>query len=89
MTEYVSTAELAARWGVSAATARNHTRSPSFPAPLQLGPRAQRFLRSEVEEWETRQRRSARRIHAGTWPQHRKTDLPRPARVRTIQRVVA
>lgn len=88
MTEYVCIAELADRWGVSVATARNTTRTAGFPLPLQLGPRSLRFLQSAVLEWETRARRSSRRIHAGVWPQHRRQDLP-ARQVRTIQRVVA
>ena len=83
-TEYVPLNALAARWGVSVGTARNRTRTPGFPVPLDVGPRSDRWLLEEVLTWEqSRRRERVRRVVTGARPQHRRSGVRPPARVRT------
>jgi predicted DNA-binding transcriptional regulator AlpA len=83
-TDYGSLKALAVRWGVSVPTARNYTRTPGFPAPLDVGPRSDRWLLEEVLTWEqSRRRERVRRVVTGKRPQHRRTGVRPPARVRT------
>jgi predicted DNA-binding transcriptional regulator AlpA len=82
---YVDVKHLAAIWDVSVPTARNTTKLPGFPAPLELGKRTKRWPLVEVEKWEQDKRQQAvRRVVTGTRPQHHRRDaatLPPPATV--------
>jgi len=85
--DYLTLADLADRWGVTADTARRYTRQGGFPAPLALSRRTLRWLAEEVLAWE-RERRSRRSDVAPARPSPRRTppflagQLPPPARVR-------
>jgi predicted DNA-binding transcriptional regulator AlpA len=84
--EFVTVADLAARWGVSPDTARRYTLQPGFPAPLVLSPKTLRWTADEVATWEAERRlqeapltppRAGRRRTARAAVSH----LPAPARV--------
>lgn len=86
-TTYVTLKELAARWRVSVGTARNRTRAPGFPLPLEVGPRCRRWPLDEVESCDKTDRAAtARRVVTGKRPQHHKAGLRPPAQVRTVLR---
>lgn len=76
--QYVTLADLAARWGVSADTARRYTLQPGFPALLPLSRKTLRWLERDVIAWEDSLR-----------AQERPMAPPRPARPRPARRSTA
>jgi predicted DNA-binding transcriptional regulator AlpA len=83
---FVTTADLAARWGISVVTVRNTTRAEDFPGSVTLGSRVQRWCLEDIETWEQAQRTKPRtpRVVTGTRPQHLIDTDEEPAMIRRI-----
>ena len=48
---FISFAQLREIYGISRTTAYRHMKTLGFPRPIQMGPNAVRFRKSEIDQW--------------------------------------
>ena len=79
-TGFLTSADLAARWGMTRETARNHTKAKGFPERVGTPGQVYWWRESDVTEWEKTHsvKSRARRTRV---PRYWGQELPLPARI--------
>ena len=65
ITSLLSYRQVAALTGLSRSALFENVKRGTFPAPITIGAKAQRFLRSDIEEYVAARRREAQHADAG------------------------